>query len=535
MLLVLPPHRENVDSFLKPWWSAERTPPIGILTIASYLRSRGHQVVTLDSRQIIYEYKTNDPSSIILNKIESFSPDIVGINVITANFDSAKYLCQRIRSQFKTPIILGGVHPSVLPQLTLEQIPEADMVCVGAGEEVCLELLDGNKQTPGLYTRNCEFIPSEPLLNIDKYPFPELSEYYTKFSSNNCGGWGFSGASVLTSRGCPYSCNFCGSSWSKPIRYHSPEYVVEFTKHLFNTLPIEFITYLDDTMALNRDRLIKICEGFIHEKIYYPYTTRRWMAGGIRANQADLEILQLMHRAGCFHVGVGVESGCDKSLATLNKKTTVEMNRRACELVKQAKLSLSVSCMMGIPGETEEDARQTTEFLRNLNCNSRGIGTFRPMPGSPFYAEFSQTTDSELKAYLQDWTNLGNLNLPPKYLFCDMDRKTFMRIYDETVNMIYAHQWVTVQDNIYQKDKELVTEIARRRPIRICNGDNYYSTMHIPLKPWSWFNLLEDAAIWMNMHLPYAIQRPLRSFMARLTRVKLLKPFLWRYTDNDVS
>jgi len=399
ILFILPPHASDFFSFKDPSWGIIRIPPFSLISLGSYLYGKGYTVKIVDCRELIYKHKTNNYIPFLLEIVNDFRPEVVGINILTALFYEARRISFKLKSKFPDiTLIVGGPHPSVEPLLTFKQNQYIDAICIGPGEEVCLDILSGKIITniPGLMHREYieNFIYRSPEIDIDKFPFPNYDlvnkEYYTDFTLNTLTGWGFKGIATLTSRSCPYSCKFCASDWSKPFRYHSADYVISLAKYL-STYKIDAITFIDDTLAAIKERLNKICEGFIREKIFWPYSNLRWFAA-IRANQADPDILKQMKDAGCFGVSVGIESGSDRMLKVLNKITTVEMNKRAYKYINEAGLYLGASFMLGIPGETYEDMCETIAFIKETNSNSKGLGIFRPLPGSPFYDEFIKKT-----------------------------------------------------------------------------------------------------------------------------------------------
>ncbi len=488
-IFILPPNENDFSIVTAPPWYHCHVPSIGLVLLCSYLQAKGHDIKIIDCRELLAKYRTKEYIQFVLRIVEEFRPDVIGINMLSALFDEAKKISCALKHRFPDiQIIAGGPHPSVEPVLTLQQIPYIDAICVGPGEEVCLELLEGNNPSriKGLMRRNHtdEFKPRPVVRDIDKYPFPDYSlvhdNHYTDFTTSTIISWGFRGLSAMTSRSCPYSCKFCASDWSKPFRYHSPEYTIEMAKYLA-THDIDAITFFDDTLASIEDRLYKICEGFIGERIFYPYSKLRWFAG-IRANQVKPALLKMMKRAGCFSVNLGIESGSDRMLQVINKKTTVEMNKQACAYVKEAGLCLVPTFMVGIPGETEEEMEQTLEFMRNVDCNMKGVGAFRPLPGSPFYYEF---IDKKILIKQEiDWSNLGNFSIVPKYIFCNVPQERFEQIYNEALQLAYGQQkWIAIHEDVLRKFPDTIREIARTRRISICKSDNYESSHHIPFDP----------------------------------------------------
>jgi radical SAM superfamily enzyme YgiQ (UPF0313 family) len=533
-VFISPPHSTDFDMFKRPSWNVHRVPPIALLTLGSYLNASGHDIKIIDSRELIVRYKTNEYIPIILKIIDEFNPDIIGINVMTALFDEANIISREIRMKFpKSVIIAGGVHPSIEPVLTFQQNQYIDAVCIGPGEEVCLDILDGKSicNIQGLMLRdNIEkFENRDVVLDIDKYPFPNYDlvnrDYYTDFTTFTTVGWGYKGISELTSRGCPYACNFCATDWSKPFRYHSPEYIVELAKYL-STFDIDAITFWDDTMAANKERLYKTCEGFINSKLFWPHSKLRWF-GAMRANQADPDMLKMMKRAGCFGTGIGIESGSDRLLKVMNKKTTVEMNKRACAYVSEAGLYLATTFMLGNPGETEMEMNETVAFMKNLKNCMKSVGIFRPLPGSRFYYEF--INNNTLPKEHIDWSDFGLLTKAPQYTFCDVPREKLEEIYDNAQNKVFADSWTVIHEDILTKYPELVKNIARLSKVKIVKSDNYESSMHIPYAPFSPFMIYWNTLLGLYTHLPYKIRGRIKTLVKKLATKKYFKPLLWRF------
>ena len=499
-VLILPPHSSDFNSFKVPSWNVVRIPPIGLIAIGSYLHAEGHDIRIIDCRELIVEYRTNEYIPLVLKIVEEFKPDMIGINILTALFDEAKRISCELKRRFPGHVIVaGGPHPSVEPALTLQQNPYIDAICIGAGEEVCLDILNGKKTSgiQGLMHRDCvdKFESRTASLDIDKYPFPNFSlansDFYTALTMNTVTGWGYKGLAVLTSRSCPYSCKFCASDWSKPFRYHSPEYVVEMARYL-STYDIDVIPFFDDTLASIEDRLYRICEGFVRARLFWPHSGLRWFAA-IRANQIDPDMLKLMKEAGCFGVSIGIESGSDRMLKVLNKKTTVELNRRACAYVREAGLHLGASFMVGIPGETETEMNETLAFMQDIGCHEKGVGSFRPLPGSPFYDEFINS--GLLSKERIDWSNLGDFSIAPEYLFCDVPRDRFADIFNKAIKIAHNDSWVAVHEDTLLKYPREIKRIAARTMIKIAKSGNYESSTHIACTP---FLVRVGLSIWRS-------------------------------------
>lgn len=487
MLFILPPHVSDFNLVKAHSWDISRIPPMGPLTIMSYLHEKQHAVALVDCREIIVQYGTRDYIPIVLDRIKAFRPDVVGINILTALVPEAAKISDAVRKTFPHIFqVAGGTHPSVEPEITMTQMEGLDAICIGAGEEVCLELLEGNQPEgiQGLYVRGREerYVRRPVEMNIDKYPFPNYGlanlDYYTGRNWKTAFCWLTRSLSAVTSRSCPYSCKFCASDWSKPFRYHSAEYVVELVKYLASH-DIDTISFWDDTMLFSKERMQEICVGLLKSKLFLPRGRLKWRASS-RANQLDKEILTLMRAAGCFHVAIGIESGSDRMLQVINKKSTVELNRSACAMVKDAGIDLGAAFMVGIPTETVEDMEMTLRFIKEIDCNATGGGCFRPLPGSPFYKSFTES--GVLDKHSLDWGNLGNFSMVSDHVYCDTDRETYEKYSAKLLELTYGRQWATVHESDIKDCMGTVEKMAETLVVKVAAGLNYESSRHHDLR-----------------------------------------------------
>ncbi|MEK9135301.1 MAG: radical SAM protein, partial [Patescibacteria group bacterium] len=187
-------------------------------------------------------------------------------------------------------------------------------------------------------------------------------------------------SSIFTSRGCPFSCIFCHNSWrDAPWRFNSPERVIFEIEHLIKTYNIEALHFIEDNFFASKQRVRKICDLLKEKKINII-----WGANA-RVDSIDLEILQIAKDAGCREILFGFESGSQRILDILNKKTTVEQNKRAIELCNEAGIIPAGSVMIGNPTETIEDIRATQQFLREVDTKSIGVSITTPFPGTELW------------------------------------------------------------------------------------------------------------------------------------------------------
>ncbi|MBA7695510.1 hypothetical protein ES703_104138 [subsurface metagenome] len=186
---------------------------------------------------------------------------------------------------------------------------------------------------------------------------------------------------LITSRGCPYRCIFCYNNWwGTPVRYHSPERVVEELNQLVKVYGAKAFYFHDDTFTANKKRVQKICELMISNGLSgFPWSA--WT----RADLVDLELLKIMKKAGCVKLDFGFESGSQRILNVIKKETTVGQNRKTIELCKKVGIWLTGSFMIGNPSETIEEIGMTEQFIEESDLDEFHVSIATPFPGTELW------------------------------------------------------------------------------------------------------------------------------------------------------
>lgn len=473
MLFITLPGFNSFSTYtLKPW-DINRFPPISVISLMSYLHSKGYSVELVDSSECIYTTQSSNYIQYILSRIDASRPDVVGINMLSQGFNQAKAVAHEVKSRYPDLLLIaGGVHPSVEPEFTLRQINELDAVCVGPGEEPLVELLQGTSpsQIPGIMVRGYEYLYQKrrPEMDIDRYPFPNYSlvnhEFYSAWSAGGSQfGWLSRTLSAMTSRSCSNVCKFCASEWSKPLRMHSAEYVVEMIRYL-SKFNIDSIAFFDDSIANDHQRIHKICDLLIQSRLCIPRGRLRW-SSAIRAPQVKPDLVRHMKEAGCYYLSVGCESGSNRILKLLAKGSTVEQNRKALRTIHEAGLDAAASFMIGVPTETEEEALETLKFMHETNnLHVKGIGCFRPLPGSPFYTEFIK--EGLIDRDRIDWENLGNFSIVSDNNMSSMSDQKLNELF--AIGTETARYCIDVHPDVLREcPKEIVDALRRSGNLRV--------------------------------------------------------------------
>lgn len=379
VLLVQLPHSDRVASAL----------PFGISNISTAMRSAGCETEFLDILALNY---SREEVSDYLSKSKW---DMIGISAFSTQYAWAKWFSTEAKKhQPHAAIVMGGPLPTFSADVVLKHT-STDICVLGEGEETIKDVVSnlGHLETvAGIKYRNLsgEIIstPTRPLISdLDSLPFTQYDLFDMDIYCNN---GGLSGAprvkaiSMLSSRGCPYKCNFCSLTF-KGARVRSVDKIVEEIGLVRDKYGIRGIGFADELALANKKRAYELCEKLKKLKIY-------WECQG-RANVVDLDLLKAMKDAGCTCVGYGIESGSQKILDAMNKKVTVRQNELAITNTIKAGMIPLAQMIYGYPGEDTESINDTINFFKRVKfypAVARGpchINLLIPLPGSPLYRD----------------------------------------------------------------------------------------------------------------------------------------------------
>lgn len=386
VLLINPPYL-NFEGMKE---SGGHMMSLGLAYVAGYLRDKVDcEISILDAEVKGLNYKE------IKNSIKEENPDIIGITCLTPPMPHVFKIAKMVKTEInpKTVVVVGGIHPSTLPEETIQD-PYIDFVVVGEGEVTFSELVktiqekknDFNKIN-GLYFKKDGKIVStscrELIPNLDDIPFPardlfDLDIYYSaptkKVSSEKAGP-------LMTSRGCAFNCIHCISRkmWHGNVRFRSVENVIKEIEECVHKYGIREFNVYDDTFTLNQERAMKICDEIIKRKLNI-----FWVCFS-RVNTISEELAKKMKQAGCRKISFGLESGSQKILDLMRKQTTVETGRQAVKTITKQGILAHGSFMFGNLGETEETIKETIKFAKSLPLDIATFFITCPVPGSDLY------------------------------------------------------------------------------------------------------------------------------------------------------
>jgi radical SAM superfamily enzyme YgiQ (UPF0313 family) len=365
-------------------------PHLGLLMLGAVLRKAGHRVRIIDASAQGLGYEQT------LEQAKKFQPDVIALTAVTPSIIKTMKLATMIKDVYPSvPVIIGGPHFTAVPEQTLLDYPVFDYGVVGEGENTIVELIEAlSANRPPLNIRGVAFRengkvtftpPRLPIKALDSLPFPAWdlldgfpSRYrpalfkYKKLPSTH----------IVSARGCPNKCIFCDTSvFSRQIRFHSAEYVLEMIGYLVNDFGIKEIIFEDDQYLINKKRVGKICEGILKAK-----WDISWCCSGRVNSVNDPELLNLMKRSGCWQISYGIESGNQKILDFAKKAITIDQIKKAIRLTHKAGILSKGYFIFGLPYETEQTMKNTIRFAKRIPLDDMSVFILTPFPGSEMYS-----------------------------------------------------------------------------------------------------------------------------------------------------
>lgn len=337
-------------------------PPLGVLYIASVLRENNFEVGVLDLAN------KEDQLESVLKLLEA---DMYGVSATTPQYPFAKKIMKILKeTNLNVPVVIGGAHPSSVPNKCLAD--GFDHVVAGEGEQAMLNIASKYRDKKQVK----KIIRYSYIKDIDTIPRPARDLIDLKSYGYNVNGK--RATTIISSRGCPYECAFCSKDvWQRTVRFHSPEYVVDELNEIMNDFGFRHFLFLDDSLALNKKRLVHICN------LIEPLNIK-WRCY-MRTNGVTKEMLKKMKQAGCSEIGFGIESGSQKILDIANKKTNVDENLKVVKYCKEAGVIPNVFIMIGLPGETHKTVEETKNWMEKAKPDKFGFNIFAPYVGTEIY------------------------------------------------------------------------------------------------------------------------------------------------------
>jgi len=413
--------------------TATRMAPIGILSIAAFLEKDDHEVFVYDC----YGLKASLSIQNNVKEILKYQPDIVGFSTTTSGFPNGYEIATVLKKASpEIQTIFGGPHISAMGGALLEKYENIDVLCVGEGELTFSEVANGKplSSIDGIVFRDNGKVVTNSvrsyISDLDTLPFPayeKLEGFPKKYHLPLFSSILKPGATMITSRGCPYQCSFCDRSvFKNKFRYNSAEYIYDHICHLNKRFKVQHIIIYDDLFTTKRDRIIELCELLIKKPLKMNFNCM------VRAGHIDDELLSLLKQSGFLQLSIGIESGDPEVLQSIKPGVNMEAVRQDVIKIQAHGLRAKGLFIMGLPGETETTIQKTSDFAVSLGLDDMNMSKFAPFYGAPVWKSITEfgTLDN-------DWKKMNCLN----FVFVPhgvSSSKRLDQLYNEHVKRFYS-------------------------------------------------------------------------------------------------
>jgi anaerobic magnesium-protoporphyrin IX monomethyl ester cyclase len=356
--------------------------PYGLFSLGAQALRAGHQVKVLNL------------SGFAWNKVQevigSLDAELFGMSCWTSNRRGVALVAQAIkRSHPAAHVLIGGPHATPLGREMLEHYPAIDSVSVGESEDTFMELVarleagQDPRDVPGTLYRTRAGVVTAParasIENLDALASPH--EYFDTHI-------------VMTSRGCPWQCTFCGAetTWGRGFRGQSVTYVLDALEKAIARLRVKMVQVKDDTFTTNKKRVLELCQGIRERKMQFLWSC------DTRVDVLSDDLLREMRLAGCQRLSLGVETGSPSILKNINKKITIAKIEAAAAMAKRVGIQVRFYMMLGNRGETAETFQETLDFLTRVKPHQYIFSCLTIYPGTEDFqqAEREKWLDREV-------------------------------------------------------------------------------------------------------------------------------------------
>ncbi|MCL2724312.1 MAG: radical SAM protein [Polyangiaceae bacterium] len=340
--------------------------PYGLFALGAQVLRAGHQVKILN----LSAY----PWSRVEEIVARLDADLWGMSCWTANRRGVRMLAECIKRHHpEAHVAVGGPHATPLGPELLSRYAHVDTVCLGESDVTFLELIDRlvrGRDARGIagtvYRDGSRIITAPPRKRIQDLDVLACPQDY------------FDTHVMMTARGCPWACTFCGAdaTWGRGFRAHSIDYVLSAMKKVSRRLPVKMIQIKDDTFTTDKKRVLEICRRMREQNLNFLWSC------DTRVDLLSDDLLREMRLAGCQRLSLGVESGSQTILDRIDKKMTPQEILESTELAKKYGIKVRYYMMLGNRGETRETFAETERFLERAKPHEYVFACLSIYPGT---------------------------------------------------------------------------------------------------------------------------------------------------------
>jgi radical SAM superfamily enzyme YgiQ (UPF0313 family) len=329
-------------------------PLMGPIYLATILKKRGHDIRVLNERLLGRDVNMTD-----------LCADVLCLSTITSTATRAFEIARCFKLQNpQGKVIIGGIHVSMLPD---EAAQYADHIVIGEGESVIADIVEGKKTEKFITTQH---------INLDDYPIPDftLLENHRKMHMTP----------MITSRGCPFDCNFCAVTEMFGKKYRTLS--INNTMKTLRRLQPKKVFFYDDNFAAIKSRTYDMVKRFKRSGLDF-----RWTAQVRTDVTNDPQLVEKMADAGLYNVYVGFESINPMTLKRFNKAQGLKQIKHSIKVFHDNGINIHGMFIFGSDDDDRRVFRRTSEFCNHFGINSAQYATLVPLPGTQVYNEFEKT------------------------------------------------------------------------------------------------------------------------------------------------
>ena len=371
-------------------------PPLSLAYVAAVAEKFGHRVVIIDA---VAERLSLEG---VVQKIQEFSPDILGFTLTTYGFHQTLTWINKIKEKVNLPVVVGGWHLYLYPRETMHH-GAIDYAVIGEAENILpgllnvLESKNSLREVKGIaFRENGEVIITPQAAtteDLDSVPFPArhllMNNLYQNILSR-----AKNFTVMLSARGCPYDCIFCDLN-TKKFRMRSATNFADEIELNYKEFKIREFDIYDSSFTIDKQRVIKICDEILKRGLKVSWTARS------RIDNVDKNLLEVMAKAGCNTLMYGIESVDPNILSTLKKHTKPDMVKEIIHYTKCCGIKTLGFFMIGSPGETRATAMKTIRFSQELDLDYVQFTKLTPFPNTKIY---KMLMDAGLGDYWREFT-----------------------------------------------------------------------------------------------------------------------------------
>lgn len=380
---------EKEQEIMRPY------PPLGILYISAFLKQHGIETSIFDS--------TFSHKAALWDELKTYQPEVLAIYTNLMTKLNVLEIIKEVKVSYPhIKIILGG--PDVTYNLENYLKGGADFIVIGEGENTTQELVTCLSEGNDPHTINgLAFIEKDQLVKtaprvklrqVDELPIPdrdgiEIEKYLNAWQTHH----GMSALNVSTQRGCPYTCKWCSTAvYGQSYRRRSPANVIAELKEIKSTYNPDSIWFVDDVFTVSHKWLEEMADEMDKHDLHIPFECIS------RADRMNAEVIQILKRMGCFRIWIGAESGSQRIIDAMDRRVSVHQVREMIRETRKVGIEAGTFIMIGYPGETEADIKETIKHLKESNPDHFTITKAYPIKGTDLYEEVEDLTTTDL-----DW------------------------------------------------------------------------------------------------------------------------------------